>query len=99
MTRDEQIKKAEIKYSNNTLFDGCDYIGLVAKEEAFIAGAKWADENPQFSKEEFIEKACEWLEENVSKYSYVVKVEGTEYRRIHFTGALTEDFSKAMEEK
>ena len=29
----------------------------------FIEGAKWADENPQFSKEEFIEKAVKWLEE------------------------------------
>lgn len=46
ITREEQIKQAEIKYSNDTLFDGCDYIGQVAKQEAFIAGAKWADEHP-----------------------------------------------------
>lgn len=59
--------------------------------DAFEAGAEWEHKR-------LIEKACEWLEENVSKYSYVVKVEGTEYRRIHFTGHLTEDFSKAMEE-
>lgn len=58
MTREEQIQQAEINYSGDTIFDGCDYIGQVAKQEAFIAGAKWADDNPQFSKEKFIEKAC-----------------------------------------
>ena len=47
MTREEQIKQAEVKYSDNTLFDGCDYIGQVAKQEAFIAGAKWADKHPK----------------------------------------------------
>lgn len=65
MSRDEEIKQAEIKYSDDTLFDGCDYIGQVAKQEAFIAGAKWADQNPKpemVNKEEFIEKACEYLE-------------------------------------
>lgn len=44
--REEEIKQAEIKYSYDTLFDGCDYIGQYAKQEAFIAGAKWADEHP-----------------------------------------------------
>lgn len=46
MTREEQIIEAEINYSDDTIFDGCDYIGQVAKQEAFIAGAKWADEHP-----------------------------------------------------
>jgi hypothetical protein len=46
MTREEQIQQAEINYSDDTIFDGCDYIGQVAKQEAFIAGAKWADEHP-----------------------------------------------------
>lgn len=46
MTREEQIRQAEINYSDDTIFDGCDYIGQVAKQEAFIAGAKWADEHP-----------------------------------------------------
>lgn len=51
MTREEEIKQAEIKYSDDTLFDGCDYIGQYAKQEAFIAGAKWADKT-------MIDKAC-----------------------------------------
>lgn len=90
MTREEQIQQAEINYSNDTIFDGCDYIGQVAKQEAFIAGAKWADANPQFSKEEFIEKTCWWLRETAHFYVS------------DFTGelddnGLLEDFKKAME--
>lgn len=58
MTREEQIKQAEVKYSDDTLFDGCDYIGQVAKQEAFIAGAKWADKT-------MIDKACRWLDQQL----------------------------------
>lgn len=61
MTREEQIKQAEIEYSNTTLFDGCDYVGQVAKEEAFIAGAEWADKNPDekkvYTKEDYRSKS------------------------------------------
>lgn len=46
MTREEEIDNALVAYSNETEFDGCDYIGEVAKEKAFIAGAKWADKHP-----------------------------------------------------
>lgn len=74
MSRDEEIKKAEIKYSDDTLFDGCDYVGQFAKQEAFIAGAKWADEHPQHSKKEFIDKACNWLSDN--KDNYIIDIEG-----------------------
>lgn len=95
MTREEQIYSQSISYTKNIFGEIEDFSDVV---DAFADGVRWADENPQFSKEEFIKKACEWLEENASKYSYVVKVEGTEYRRIHFTGHLTEDFSKVMEE-
>lgn len=59
--------------------------------DAFEAGAEWEHKR-------LVEKACEWLKENVSKYSYVIKVEGTEYRKVHFTDSLVEDFHKAMEE-
>ena len=58
MTREEQIKQAEVKYSDDTLFDGCDYIGQIAKQEAFIAGAKWADKT-------MIDKACRWLDQQL----------------------------------
>lgn len=65
MTREEQIQQAEINYSVDTIFDGCDYIGQVAKQEAFIAGAKWSDEHPNskmVNKDEFIAKVKRWLE-------------------------------------
>lgn len=65
MTREEQIQQAEINYSVDTMFDGCDYIGQEAKQEAFIAGAKWADEHPEremINKQEFITKVKRWLE-------------------------------------
>lgn len=80
-------------------------------EKAFVEGAKWADKHPNLSEEEqvgmgelgmmwqkkhLIEKACEWLQENVNKYSYVIKIENTKYRKVHFTDSLIEDFSKAM---
>ena len=59
MTREEQIEKAEIKYFNETIFDGCDYVGEVAKTAAFIAGANWADENPNkklvYTKQELLD--------------------------------------------
>ena len=55
MTREEQIKQAEKEYSSDTLYDGCDYVGEVAKQRAFITGAKWADET-------MINKICKWLE-------------------------------------
>jgi hypothetical protein len=89
MTREEQIiEKAKEYYDAPNL----------QMRVGFIEGAKWADANPQFSKEEFVEKACEWLKENVNKYSYVMEVEGTKYMKVHFTDSLIEDFKKAMKE-
>lgn len=90
MKREEQIRQAEINYSDDTMFDGCDYIGQVAKQESFIAGAKWADEHPKDGMVS-LEKACEWLRETAHFYVS------------DFTGelddnGLIEDFKKAMEE-
>lgn len=85
ITREEQIKQAEIKYSNDTLFDGCDYIGQVAKQEAFIAGAKWADAT-------MIDKACKWLSDN--KDNYIIDIEG----EILIDDQIITDFRKTMEE-
>ena len=95
MTREEQIQQAEINYSDDTIFDGCDYIGQVAKQEAFIAGAKWADANPQFSKEKFIEKACDWLVMNASDYA--ISTTGDDDDCV-VSLDMVEDFRKAMEE-
>lgn len=89
MTRNEEIKQAEIKYSNDTLFDGCDYIGQVAKQEAFIAGAKWADKA-------MIDKACDMLyamltTQDINDYYYVT---APAYDNVV---NFVEDFRKAIE--
>lgn len=86
MIREGQIKRAEIKYSDATLFDGCDYVGQVAKQEAFIAGAKWADEHP---KEGLIsiEKAKIWVRNAFAEYF------GNE-----LANNITDEFIKTMEE-
>ena len=95
ITREEQIKQAEIKYSNDTLLDGCDYIGQVAKQEAFIAGARWVDEHPKEGMVS-LEKVYATLREML--YT------GDVYDRPRLISAcdtieeFIEDFRKAMEE-
>lgn len=85
MTREEQIKQAEVKYSDDTLFDGCDYIGQVAKQEAFIAGAKWADKT-------MIDNACKWIEDNIFDFPWYDS-------EVEFSSKDVADaFRKAMEE-
>ena len=81
MTREEQIEKVEIKYFDETRFDGCDDVGEAAKTAAFIAGAKWADEHP---KEGLVrlDKVIKYLEQ------YHIGVRGKEF---------IEDFINAME--
>lgn len=90
MTREEIIKEAAAEHRDTVCCGFYDPIAD-AQEASFIVGAEWEHKR-------LVEKACEWLKENVSKYSYVIKVEGTEYRKVHFTDSLIEDFRKAMEE-
>lgn len=61
----------------------------------FIDGAKWADENPQFSKEEFIEKACKWLENTIDDDVFV---NCGSVIKIIPPNEFVEYFRKAMEE-
>ena len=87
MERKEQMYKdweEKISNSYDTEFDDTCF-------SAFLDGVKWADANPQFSKEKFIEKACLWLRETAHFYVS------------DFTGelddnGLLEDFKRAMEE-
>lgn len=90
MTREEQIiekagKDAEVFYKVNGNYGDCFHGG-------FIDGAKWADENPQFSKEEFIEKACKWLEELADGFIIRSKIIGYDCDKKH----LVEDFKQRM---
>lgn len=61
----------------------------IAVQKAFIAGAKWADKT-------IFEKACKWLEENVSEYEDIYYDVGgfvsPEFRIEEFIN----DFKKAM---
>lgn len=69
MTREEEIEQAMKNSVTETIYaSGWGITPRVTDllESAFIKGAEWADENPQFSKEEFINKVRNWLE----KYAY-----------------------------
>lgn len=106
MIRKEQIEHQASKYandSNNTIEwgDGWeDYNDFDQVFDAFKNGAKWADEHPQLSKEEFIKKACGWLRRNYTNYmiqdlsKYVEDVCSFDI----FSDSLIDDFRKAMEE-
>ena len=61
---------------------------------AFLDGIKWADANPQFSKEKFIDKVCEWLRNNIDFY---VETNYGEDFRVNME-QLLKDIRKAMEE-
>lgn len=91
------MNKHEVEWAAWDYYQSLDSHHMVEKKHynnhtnAFEAGVEWAEKT-------LIDKACKWLQENVSKYSYVMKVENTEYRKVHFTDSLIEDFKKAMEE-
>lgn len=57
MTRkEERIEAAKQRYGEDTQY-------LIAKSQAFLVGAKWADET-------MIDKACEWLCMNMTSIEY-----------------------------
>lgn len=62
---------------------------------SFVYGSKWTDANPQFSKEKFIEKACDWLVMNASDYA--ISTTGDDDDCV-VSLDMVEDFRKAMEE-
>ena len=62
---------------------------------AFLDGVNWADANPQFSKEKFIEKAVNWLVTNASDYA--ISTTGDDDDCV-VSLDMVEDFKKAMEE-
>ena len=98
MTREEQIEKAEIKYFDETCFDGCDYIGEAAKTAAFIAGAEWADEHPKEGLAS-LDKVCEWLENKCeNKREYISGLFGGPCSINIMFENISKDLRKAMEE-
>ena len=99
MTRKEHIAIAAVEHADKKLqrVDEFDFaVAAIADydngfTDGFKQGQKWADANPQFSKEEFIEKAAEWIRDNV--YLYVSDLSGTVFEQ-----QLTEAFTAAMDE-
>lgn len=82
MTRNEQILSEVQKRFIN------DKTHIASKVNVFIDGAKWADEHPKpdmVNKQEFIEKAIEWVKnrDNVEKY-------------LHCRTSLTDGFADAL---
>lgn len=84
MTREEEIRNKAVN-EQKTLMESMDW------RAGFISGSKWADSNPQFSKEELIEKAYEWLKNrhNIEKHIGILTSKSVD---------LSEAFKKAMEE-
>lgn len=79
MIRKEEIEKASKEFAYNI-----SSIRPKLNADSFKQGAKWADKT-------MIEKACEWLEENIDTYSKVIIVENSIP-----TIVLTEDFKNAF---
>lgn len=87
MTREDQIVATAKEYYEKP---------NLSMRVGFIEGAKWADANPQLSKEEFIEKACYWLIENFYNHphkQYLICSEAFDCIE-----EMVEQFMKAMEE-
>lgn len=77
--RERDILKASVSWTDKTL--------TVKEEKAFQAGAEWADKT-------MIEKACDWLNQNVEKYESVTKMG---YMPFSLIEDMINDFRKAME--
>ena len=76
--REREILIASVSWTDKTL--------TVNEEKAFQAGARWADKT-------MIDKACEWLKENIWVY---INYEGCSGEELE--NDVIEDFRKAMEE-
>lgn len=93
MERKNQICKAGQQYSDS--MDEFQRYHTYPRN-AFIDGAKWADEHPMpemVNKNEFIDKACAWLEELAD--GFIIRSKIIDYdcdKRF-----LVEDFRKSME--
>lgn len=107
MKREEEIKQASAKYIGHSQDLGED-IAITNMRNAFIRGAKWADENPNQNgkellyvaqkttgrtKKEFIEKTKKWMKEQCYQ-----EFPGAPLERL-ISDELIEDYIKTMEER
>lgn len=73
MTREKEIELAMKDSVAETIYaSGWGITPQVTDllEYAFIKGAEWADRNPKFSKQEFIDMACKWIENNIFDFPW-----------------------------
>ena len=95
MTREEQIREASIDYqlSTDPRAIGGDAFADMAREmninPSFIAGANWADKT-------MIDKAFEWIEENIGGYEDIYYDVGGYVNPEFHTEEFIKDFKKAM---
>lgn len=92
MTRNEQIlSEVQKRFSN-------DKTHIISKVNAFIDGAKWADEHPKpgtVNKQEFIDKAREILKNTIVDDVFANRGSVIKYMSVN---EFVEYFCKAMEE-
>lgn len=93
MTREKEIEQAMKESVAETIYAsgwGMTPQATDLLECAFTKGAEWADTHPQFSKEEFIKKACEWLLNNAHLYVYATTKEKRALLFNYFKSAMEE---------
>lgn len=86
MTRDKEIEKASKEFAHNI-----SSIRPELNADSFKQGAEWADKT-------MIDKACEWMEENIDIYAKVVINPKSHYPEIVMCDSFEKSFKKAMEE-
>lgn len=87
-TREEEISQMAKSYTQ-VIYGNLDDFSDIT--DAYVDGAKWADET-------IIEKACEWIKENIDTYAKVVINPKSHYPKIVMCDSFEKSFKKAMEE-
>lgn len=82
MKNEEKAKELADYYAGETDYKEC------GAYDAALAMAQWKDEQFKAEKQALIDKACEWLKENVSKHCHG-------YYTFH-KGLMIEEFKQAM---
>ena len=90
MTRREEIEQQAEMFRQPYRGSG-NYSTSMDIKNAFQEGAKWADKT-------MIEKACEWLKENIDIYAKVVINPKSHYPEIVMCDTFEKNFKKTMEE-
>ena len=84
MTREEEINNYAYNNCINDDIDDTSY-------SLIVETAKWADET-------MIEKACEWIKENIDIYAKIVIDPKSHYPEITMCDTFEKNFKKAMDE-